>query len=183
MKYFFDTEFNEDGKTIELISLAVVAEDGREFYRINFDFREEHANDWVKANVLPHLTPRPYLWARGEERGLWRNHDRIGVELREFVGSDLEPEFWADFGAYDWVALCQLYGPMIALPKGWPMFVRDVQMLRKILGEPKFTVLHQGPNNSEHDALTDARECKARHDVLWAKFQDIVSSAKQYRSL
>jgi len=35
MKYFIDTEFYEDGKTIDLISLGVVAEDGRELYLCN----------------------------------------------------------------------------------------------------------------------------------------------------
>lgn len=31
MRYFYDTEFIEDGHTIELISIGVVAEDGREY--------------------------------------------------------------------------------------------------------------------------------------------------------
>lgn len=35
MKYFFDTEFHEDGRTIDLISIGIVAEDGREYYAIN----------------------------------------------------------------------------------------------------------------------------------------------------
>ncbi len=30
MRYFLDTEFYEDGKTIDLISIGIVAEDGRE---------------------------------------------------------------------------------------------------------------------------------------------------------
>ena len=29
MRYFYDTEFIEDGRTIELISIGVAAEDGR----------------------------------------------------------------------------------------------------------------------------------------------------------
>jgi hypothetical protein len=37
MKYFLDTEFIEDGKTIDLISIALVAEDGREIYLCNSD--------------------------------------------------------------------------------------------------------------------------------------------------
>ena len=32
MNFFFDTEFYENGKTIELISIGIVAEDGSEFY-------------------------------------------------------------------------------------------------------------------------------------------------------
>lgn len=29
MKFWFDTEFIEDGKTIDLLSIGVIAEDGR----------------------------------------------------------------------------------------------------------------------------------------------------------
>ena len=38
MRYFYDTEFIENGRTIELISIGVVAEDGREFYAISTEF-------------------------------------------------------------------------------------------------------------------------------------------------
>ena len=37
MKYFLDTEFIEDGKTIDLISIGIVSEDGRELYCENSD--------------------------------------------------------------------------------------------------------------------------------------------------
>lgn len=37
MRYFFDTEFHEDGQTIDLISIGIVAEDGREFYAVSRD--------------------------------------------------------------------------------------------------------------------------------------------------
>lgn len=35
MKFFLDTEFYEDGSTIDLISIGVVTEDGREFYAVS----------------------------------------------------------------------------------------------------------------------------------------------------
>ena len=34
MRYFYDTEFLEDGETIDLISIGIVAEDGREYYAV-----------------------------------------------------------------------------------------------------------------------------------------------------
>lgn len=37
MKYFLDTEFIEDGVTIDLISIGIVSDDGREFYACNRD--------------------------------------------------------------------------------------------------------------------------------------------------
>ncbi len=38
MRYWYDTEFIEDGKTIDLISIGIVAEDGRELYLQSVEF-------------------------------------------------------------------------------------------------------------------------------------------------
>ena len=59
MRYFYDTEFIEDGRTIELISIGVVAEDGREYYAVSTEFDPERAGSWVRANV-PGATVKTY---------------------------------------------------------------------------------------------------------------------------
>ena len=38
VRYFYDTEFIDDGRTIELISIGVAAEDGREYYAVSTEF-------------------------------------------------------------------------------------------------------------------------------------------------
>ena len=38
MRIFYDTEFLDDGKTIDLISIGMVAEDGRELYAVSSEF-------------------------------------------------------------------------------------------------------------------------------------------------
>lgn len=55
MKYFLDTEFIEDGRTIDLISIGMVSEDGRSIYRQNADASFALAGDFVARNVFPHL--------------------------------------------------------------------------------------------------------------------------------
>src|SRR5690242_14481135 len=55
MKYFLDTEFIEDGKTIDLMSIGIVCEDGREYYAQNVHAGFSRANDWVVRNVFPSL--------------------------------------------------------------------------------------------------------------------------------
>src|SRR4051812_12087398 len=55
MKFFLDTEFIEDGVTIDLISIGIVAEDGREYYAVSSEFDPTKASQWVKDNVLVHL--------------------------------------------------------------------------------------------------------------------------------
>ena len=51
-RYFLDTEFIEDGKTIDLISIGIVCEDGRELYLANRNCDFDKASQWVKDNVL-----------------------------------------------------------------------------------------------------------------------------------
>ena len=40
-----------------------------------------------------------------------------------------QPEFYAYFADYDWVALCWLFGEMMDLPKGFPMYCRDLKQM------------------------------------------------------
>lgn len=49
-----DTEFT-DFVNIDLISIGLVAENGKEFYGENLDFKKEYSSDWVKENVYPLL--------------------------------------------------------------------------------------------------------------------------------
>ena len=141
MKIFLDTEFYEDGRTIELISIGLVNEDGEQYYAETPKARRlAHASEWLEANVLPGLNGGDAVKGRYQ----------IANEIVEFVGDN--PEFWAWYGSYDWVALCQLYGAMIDLPKTWPMFIRDFKQVCTFANwtpEPISMLL-------EHNALEDA---------------------------
>lgn len=140
MRFWFDTEFYEDGNTIALISIGVVSEDGRTYYaetpRSN---ALANQSEWLKANVLPHL------------RGPGKPRYEIGDDLVAFMGE--HPEIWAYYADYDWVALCQLFGTMMDLPKGWPMYCRDVKQWCDMLGNPKLPE----QKSQEHHALADAK--------------------------
>ena len=69
---------------------------------------------------------------------------------------------WANYGAYDFVALCQLFGPMIALPEGMPMWTNDLQQeIQRRDIDPK-TLPRQADDH--HSALADARHLKVMHD-------------------
>ena len=63
MRYFYDTEFIDNGRIIDLISIGVVAEDGREFYAVSTEFDPESAGRWVRTHVLPKLpSPASRMW-------------------------------------------------------------------------------------------------------------------------
>ena len=151
MRYWFDTEFMDNGRTIELISIGIVAVDGREYYAENSEADLTAANDFVVKNVIPHLEGGAALKSRAQ----------IADEIRQFAGP--APEFWAYYGAYDWVVLCQLYGAMVDLPRGWPMFVLDVKQWAMTLGDPP---LPDKPTDRAHNALIDARWTRRAWDFL-----------------
>lgn len=141
MKYFIDTEFIEDGLTIDLISIALVAEDGREYYACNDDCNLSKANQWVKENVLVNL-PLKHIGINPSNPDVspsvrqdiltWKTCDRIKEDILNFVKVDTSgipeswevPRFWAYYADYDWVAFCQLFGTMMDLPQGYPMYCR-----------------------------------------------------------
>lgn len=166
MRFWFDTEFIERGPQypIELISIGMVAEDGREFYAENSDADLSQANPWVQENVLPHLWSRQpdkrdaNIWSRDGGRGGLLTRTAIARELILFVdeGGD-KPQFWAYYGDYDWVVLCQLFGTMIELPQGWPMYAMDVKQLCVSLGDPTLPDPLLTETGTEHHALEDAR--------------------------
>lgn len=145
MKIWFDTEFIEDGKTIELLSIGMVREDGKTLYLENMSADYSRASEWVRNNVIAKLDPITHGVAREE----------IASKILNFVGD--KPEFWAYYADYDWVVLCQLYGTMMDLPKGWPMYCRDVKQLCDSIGNPR---LIKQDAVEEHNALSDA---------LWTK--------------
>lgn len=140
MKVWFDTEFIEDGKTIDLLSIGMVDDNGSVYYAECAEADHGRASPWVRDNVLVHLRGGTAVKPRAV----------IAAEIIEFVGE--KPEFWAYYADYDWVALCQLYGTMMELPKGWPMFCMDLKQWAMMLGNP--TLPPQG--KGEHHALGDA---------------------------
>jgi hypothetical protein len=143
-RWFIDTEFNEDGRTIELISIALVSEAGEEYHAVSSQFDPDACNDWVKANVLPNLPSEP------------RNTRKtIAGDIRKLVLRDGKPEFWGYFCDYDWVVLCQLFGRMVDLPDGFPCFCLDLKQEMHRQGVKKERLPAQ--TGTEHDALEDAK--------------------------
>ena len=194
MKYFYDTEFLEGTQksffgqskpTIDLISIGIVAEDGREYYAISKDFNLKEAwnrhdlitNEytkgfgyekeyetekvyWIRENVLK---PIYYDWVGKDvnfhevEHFTYKNFKRllkkygktnrqIAEEIIEFTKCGCKkgiqqaydhynsdgicnnnPQFYAYYADYDWVAFCWLFGKMIDLPKGFPMYTIDLK--------------------------------------------------------
>lgn len=170
--YFIDTEFIEGFHTplfgkkrhhIDLISIAIVCEDGRRYEAISREYKYEDASDWVKENVIRPL----YLKCIGNN-GVYHRYteqtfhkiygkpnNQIAKEIFDFVNPQIaysadkykefingsndlafeplsgyhftKPVFWGYFADYDWVLFCSLWGTMMSLPAGFPMYCRDLK--------------------------------------------------------
>lgn len=182
--YCYDTEFLEDGKTIELISIGIVGEDGREYYAVNSDMDHKRisVNTWLCQNVIPHLPLSEGPPWRDGYCGAWeyaidmsstlvKPKWVIANEIREFLLADEEPELWAYYAAYDHVALAQLWGPMMNLPEGIPMYTHDLKQEMDRVGVDSGEIPQPA---DEHNALSDARWnwsmlSEIRHRQRWTE--------------
>lgn len=271
MKYFLDTEFLEGpqnpkwlilksrlgrlmiGKpkpTIDLISIGIVAEDGREYYAISKDFNLKEAWNrfqmkqvygdqrnifpygvreyWLRENVLKPIwrelivLETDYLVKQKRMIGyakdlnmnfnfknfkyLVNKYGKTNKEIADEVKSfcifypryndkteitthfqDSNIEFYAYYADYDWVVFCWLFGKMMDLPQGFPMYCKDLkqmvdsyvsktwkdvelstwghngitlEQLKSHIDYPK-----QDPSKS-HNAIEDARWNKQLYDFL-----------------
>ena len=204
MNYYLDTEFIEDflpksllippfkwrqkQHYISLISIGIVAEDGREYSAVSKDFDLKYV--WNKHNLLNPLEmgdePEKEYWLRDNVlRPIWedlrqrvnsfaKNHTRaheeftyknlktliswygktnkqIATDIRCFtaglmhgpatkdsksildtvdrLNKEKSPIFYGYYADYDWVLFCSLFGRMLDLPRGYPMYCKDLKQL------------------------------------------------------
>lgn len=255
MRYFLDTEFLEGTQktwfgqsrpTIDLISIGIVCEDGREYYAISKDFNLKEAwnsydikqewysidesnqstrdvkDYWIRDNVLKTMfrelcekdedfllnckgIPESNLKVGEVTNGGYdfillkhftyknlkrlinkygKTNKQIAEEVYEFCSNDyhkgnnltfsqrkeyplydkFKPEVYGYYSDYDWVVFCWLFGKMIDLPKGFPMYCKDLkQELSRKQCEIKGDAVELDrrrdypKQTNEHHALADAR--------------------------
>jgi hypothetical protein len=261
MKYFIDTEFLEGTQTkrvlgfnvgqtkptVDLISIGIVSEDGREYYAISKEFNLKEAWNrfqwkvedihpakfrqkgmsatygnmaypkkeyWIRENVLKpiflELALRNDFEYVGREmtysllkkliNKYGKTNSQIAKEVKEFVykpyhisnsiinnHKDFERalfvnpiSFYGYYADYDWVVFCWLFGKMIDLPQGFPMYCNDLKQILETRGfacngttiplEMWGKDITEHPNypaqKDEHNALADARWNKKLYEFL-----------------
>ena len=174
MRCFMDTEFYEDGTTIDLISIGAVRSDGEELYYVNRDAKLHLVSPWVREHVLPLLPvygspewqPRSVIADRFS-RFLAGTHRGHGPDQREPV-----KEVWSYYADYDWVAVAQMYGTMMGLPNHFPKFCLDLKQFSEMVGSPR----HPKQTGVEHHSLLDARY----HHELYAFLRRIRKTSADF---
>ena len=148
MRYFLDTEFNGFGGA--LLSLALVPEDGEEFY-VTLDCADP-LDGWVERNVVPFLdhVPVGLVAPRVSRR-------QAADALSAFLAADPAPELVADWPE-DITQFCSLLmtGPGLMVPVP-PLTLRLVPL-------PGFS---PAANSAvPHNALHDARSLREHYRSL-----------------
>jgi hypothetical protein len=176
----YDTEFLESGGSSPIlpISIGMIRDDGATYYAVVEDrdtITLALMNPWLAENVIPALPiqffvdGQQWTWAYGHrDFSAIKPRRQIAAEVAEFITSTPDVELWADYCAYDHVVLAQLFGRMIDLPAGVPMWTNDLRTEWRRLGRPALPSLS---GITEHNSLDDARECQYRRRWL-AKHHD-----------
>ncbi|SRR6266478_380236 len=169
MDIALDSEFLENGITIRPISIALVREDGKEYYGINQNrniLLVAARDKWLYDNVLSSLPlvqpvdPFFPVWDKAHpDFAHVKDTTRIALDVASFIQDTPNPSLWAFYAAYDHVLLAQLFGKMINLPAGIPMRTNDIAQEAERLGNVRMPPMHDA---SQHNALSDAREVMFR---------------------
>jgi hypothetical protein len=232
MNYYLDTEFIEDFTNsclvipdfkrekprhyIDLISIGIVAEDGRDYYAVSNEFDLKHVWNkydlksqlemgdppvkvyWLRENVLKPLwlhLRKQITGAQKEYTSCWetftyshlkqliaqfgKSNKQIAKEIEDFTSQVKfrgllkenpdpidTPVFYGYYADYDWVLFCSLFDRMLDLPKGYPMYCRDLKQMMDELSLTKQWKDDNVPGDNEHHALADARWNHKLHRML-----------------
>lgn len=266
-KRFLGIKIGKTNPTIDLISIGMVKQDGKEYYAVSKDFNLKEAWNrwdgeyhdqsgfakqygfpprkkyWIRENVLlpifrdfiiksedlwhayskeeeynnfldavnngesDHLFTYKRFKRMLEKYGKSRNDiaedvftfctgEEMTLEKVRYYKPNITPvKLYAYYSSYDHVALCWIFGKMIELPDGFPMYTTDLKQImdenqakRDVLAKeqvdyqmkmmekgifPNINFEHSLKNHhmfpkqeNEHNALSDARWNKKLHDFL-----------------
>lgn len=141
MNVFIDCEFNGFGG--DLLSMALVADDGEEFYEVRSLEKDQEYVRWVADNVVPHLNKDPV------------NREVFQSRLWQFINQYSEVHLiadWPDDIKYFCMELIVTAGVCINTPSKLTMEIN------RQLSSTSSVILH--------NALEDARAIKQNYDEL-----------------
>jgi hypothetical protein len=147
-RIFIDTEFTEISKPM-LISLGMVAEDGREFYGEIAGIDSKVCNAFVQANVLPLLGKDPSTIFTEEAL-----RNAVKAWMSNFEGLKQKPVICYDH-PIDAHLLWMLLG---GRAKGWKERLITLKIDPSL--RANYFALHGGRHHALHDARANAVACR-----------------------
>lgn len=149
-RFFYDCEFDETPFGIKFISIGIVNEKGQELYLIDKDYDWTRTSTWLYNNVYPYIKVAPDYYKLSK--------DLIKQKVLNFIQPTPidDIKLYGYYSAYDHVVLSQLFGRMIDLPEGMPMYTNDLKQIIDYYGI-NVNKLLPDPQLNQHDALSDAK--------------------------
>jgi hypothetical protein len=176
MKVFFDSEFTGLHQNTTLISIGLVAEDGKEFYAEFTDYAKDQVDEWIENNVIKnlfiHVDRLIYNRLAEGQTIIKGKRDYISSNLQDWLEQFDSVEMWSDCLSYDWVLFNQLFGHAFNIPKNVYYIPFDICTLFKIKGidpdisREDFAGAKDWNVEHKHNALQDAKVIKACYDKL-----------------
>lgn len=160
MRFFIDTEFNEISRhqPTELLSIGLVAANGKTFYAENACVDLSKCDDWLQHNVIKQFT------------GPKKTPVEIAQGIMEFINSNLDDsyaEFWGYYGATDFVITYQLWDKLISAPANFPFVCHELKTLQKAIWYMTGKLIEIPKQKTpKHHALNDALWHKEIFDHL-----------------
>ena len=151
-------------------------------------------NDEIAAEIFDFVNPDLGFHCSGYSNSDFRGpNSPLSLHFAKHNVTDIkeyfyaQPEFYAYYADYDWVLLCSLFGSMMKLPPGFPMYCKDMKQYLDqaaessvyhldgaITKEEKLTTfkkLENYPvNKDNHNALADAKWNYDLYNFLKTKF-------------
>lgn len=164
MRYYLDTEFDEKSKF--MLSVGIVAQDGREFYAVDTNYQFVK-NDWLTEHVVPHL------FDLTASQAIFQGHSfQIARQLVDFMAGDHDAKFYGWKSAWDIVLVHSLFGGyqgVLDAGVGIPLVCFDLYQMSQSLGVDSVKEKIR-PLEPAHHALVDARWNKLVHQQLMMQY-------------
>lgn len=162
MLVFLDTEFTDFVRP-DLISLALVSEDGREFYAERTDYYTTRCNEFVRETVQPLL---------GRVPGAACSRPELTDRVRDWFGQLAEPVTVIYDYEWDWPLLAVA---MLGRPHSKPPgdFAKQLYLDSRTITHPVFERAQTNTYTQDwplHHALADARALMADYRAFREKF-------------
>ena len=147
---FLDTEFNHD--TLELLSIALVKENGDHLYRVVSGVDYSKCDEFVRDTVVP------LLLEGFEPIKVMSSREQLKKDIENFLhGNGEYYKIWAWFSSYDWVLFQRLWGKNKVLPLQIPYYCNDWRQKLDDIGLRFSPRLYQFDKLRKHNALYDAQ--------------------------
>ena len=187
MKIFFDTEFTGLHKNTTLISIGLVAEDGKTFYAEFSDYDECQCDKWIQENVLANLKyanapySEPLVNINKNHTNVYGDKNYIRDKLYEWLSPYDNVELVSDVCHYDMVLFIDIFGGAFDLPKNVNPACHDInQDIAKYyhMGEDgafdksREDILKehgQYIEGDKHNSLYDAKVIKSIYNIINSK--------------